>query len=79
MKQNPSHRSVLLLHILVAVSLFSFCACKEEPVVEKKPPVVVNPEPDPEQYGTPYAGVPGPPSNATASMPQTTAASSWMR
>ena len=60
MKQNPSHRSVLLLHILVAVSLFSFCACKEEPVVEKKPPVVVNPEPDPEQYGTPYAGVPDP-------------------
>ena len=60
MKQNPSHRSVLLLHILVAVSLFSFCACKEVPVVEKKPPVVVNPEPDPELYGTPYAGVPDP-------------------
>ncbi|MEI8086098.1 MAG: alpha-amylase family glycosyl hydrolase [Paludibacter sp.] len=48
-----------MLNIFILASLLAFGACKEEQVVVD-PPVIINTNPDPAQYGTPFAGVPDP-------------------
>jgi glycosidase len=45
-----------MLNVIFLAVLFTFGACKEDPVVIVVPPVVVNT--DPAQYGTPFADVP---------------------
>lgn len=45
-----------MLNVIILAALFTFGACKEDPVVVVNPPVVTNP--DPVQYGTPFTGVP---------------------